>query len=174
MKRSWKAAPVGALGFDEWLRSRGSLTVRITGKCPDFSVRQVSNRFARAYLDEGARIGAKRNEAVLVREVYLCCGEVPLVFAHSIAARKSLNGPWRNLKFLGQKSLGSALLSSPKVKREPLEYLSLSPRHPLYEKSCRQMQVKPRRLWARRSLFSMGNRSILVTEVFLPEILAKK
>lgn len=170
MNRSWKASPVGARGFSKWVRGEGSLTARIMEKCGKFSVRQVSSRFSRANPDELGKIGAGRNEAVLVREVYLCCAETPVVFAHSVASRRSLKGPWRNLRLLGQKSLGSAYLSSPRVGRGKLEFLSISIRHPLYEKSCKYMKIRPQKLWARRSLFFIGRNAILVTEVFLPEI----
>jgi chorismate--pyruvate lyase len=170
MNRKWKTGLVGARGLSKWVRSGGSLTMRIMEKCGQFSVRHVSNRFARANLDELGRIGAKRNESVLVREVCLCCADKPVVFAHSVALRSSLKGPWRNLRFLGQKSLGSAYLSNPRVGRDDFEFLSISSRHPLYEKSCRYMKVRPDALWARRSLFFTGKCAILVTEVFLPEI----
>ena len=170
MNQSWKASPVGARGLSKWVRSGGSLTARIMEKCGKFSVRHVSNRFSRANRDELGRIGVKRNEAVLVREVYLCCADTPVVFAHSVASRGSLKGPWRKLRFLGQKSLGSAYLSSPRVERDDLEFLSISNRHPLYEKSCKYMKIRPEKLWARRSLFFIGRSAILVTEVFLPEI----
>lgn len=173
MNRAWKKSPVGARGFSKWVRSRGSLTERIMARCGDFRVNHVSNRYCRVNLDETDGIGCGRSESALVREVYLCCNETPVVFAHSVARRGSLKGPWRNLKFLGQRSLGSAFLASPKVRRDALEFLAISARHPLYEKSCRFIEDRPPKLWARRSLFSRGRNSILVTEVFLPKILER-
>ena len=172
MKNDWKKSPLGtARGLSKWVRDRGSLTERIMAKCGDFGVRHVANRFSRVNPDEVRRIGVNPKAFALVREVYLCCGEKPVVFAHSVAARASLKGPWRNLAALGQKSLGSAFLSNPRVKRDDLEFLPISKRHPLYAKSCRFMAHRPARLWARRSLFGLGRSEILVTEVFLPEIL---
>lgn len=171
MKSNWRKRPAGMRhDLSKWVRSGGSLTERIMERCGNFSVRHVSNRFSRADRDEAGKIGAARHESVLVREVYLCCGEIPVVFAHSVAARKSLKGPWRKLRFLGQRSLGSAFLSDPAVGRGQLEYLAVSRTHPLYGKSCRFMKSKPAKLWARRSLFFRGKNAILVTEVFLPEI----
>ena len=172
MKNDWKKSPLGTgRGLLKWVRDRGSLTERIMAKCGDFGVRHVANRYARVNRDEARRIGMNPKTFALVREVYLCCGDKPVVFAHSVAARASLKGPWRNLAALGQKSLGSAFLSNPRVKRDDLEFLPISKRHPLYAKSCRFMARRPTRLWARRSLFGLGKREILVTEVFLPEIL---
>lgn len=172
MKSDWKNSPLGTgRGLSKWVRDRGSLTERIMARCGDFGVKHVANRYARVNRDEARRIGVNPKTFALVREVYLCCGEKPVVFAHSVAARASLKGPWRNLAALGQKSLGSAFLSNPRVKRDDLEFLPISKRHPLYAKSCRFMAHRPARLWARRSLFGLGRSEILVTEVFLPEIL---
>ena len=172
MKNDWKRSPFGTgHGLSKWVRDRGSLTERIMARCGDFGVRHVANRFSRVNPDEVRRIGVNPKAFALVREVYLCCGDTPVVFAHSVAARASLKGPWRNLASLGQKSLGSAFLSNPQVKRDALEFLPISRRHPLYAKSCRFMAHRPMRLWARRSLFRLGRSKILVTEVFLPELL---
>ncbi len=159
--------------LSKWVRGKGSLTGHIMSKCGNFAVRHVENRFSPANLDEISRIGVKPKESALVREVYLCCGTKPIVFAHSVAARSSLKGRWRHLRFLGQKSLGSAFLADPKVRRDELEFLLLSARHPLFMKACRFMKHRPGKLWARRSLFALGRNSILVTEVFLPEILER-
>ncbi len=171
LKQGWSRRPVGANDLGKWVVDRGSLTERIAGRCENFSVRHVVSRFVAADRDEFRRIGLERRESAFVREVFLCCGETPVVFAHSVAARKSLKGAWRSLKFLGKKSLGSAFLSNPKVGREALEFRRINRRHPLYEKSCRFLDCRPAELWARRSLFSRGRNAILVTEVFLPQIL---
>ena len=172
MKGNWHRKPAGA-GYElgKWLLSRGSLTSLIRSKCDDFSVREVSSRFDRANRDELERVGLRQGESALVREVYLCCGERRVVFAHSVAARSSLLGNWGALSRLGGHSLGSTFLSKPGIVREEMEFLAISRGHPLYRKSCRLLRHPPQKLWARRSLFRDENRSILVTEVFLPLIL---
>ena len=169
---NWKNKPAGMnRGFSEWVLDRGSLTELIKSKCANFAVSHVDNRFGRVNRDEFSRMGLRREEMAWVREVFLCCGEVPVVFAHSVSSRRSLNGSWRRLRFLGQHSLGSAFLSDPKVRRKAFEFRLITKRHPLHGKACRFMKRPPESLWARRSLFVLGNKSILVTEIFLPEIL---
>lgn len=106
-----------------------------------------------------------------MREVYLCCGDIPVVFAHSVVARKDLRGAWRGLAGLGNKSLGTVLFTNPVIRRTPLRFRKLNAAHPLYRRACRKLREKPPALWARRSLFSLRGQSILVTEVFLPSIL---
>lgn len=172
LKHEWNRYPVGARhDLRKWVVSRGSLTDRIRSKCGNFSVRHVVNRFAPANRDECRRIGLARKTEALIREVFLCCGETPVVFAHSVSARRSLKGPWRSLKYLGHQSLGSTLLSSPEVKRDKLEFCTITKHHPLHKKACGLMDCSPRKFWARRSLFRRGRNSILVTEIFLPDIL---
>jgi chorismate--pyruvate lyase len=113
----------------------------------------------------------RRKELALVREVYLYCGSTPVIFAHSVVARKDLRGAWRGLSGLGNRSLGTVLFTNPVVRRTPLRFKKLTPAHPLFKRACARLQVKPEGLWARRSLFSLHGQSILVTEVFLPSIL---
>ena len=122
-------------------------------------------------VDELAMMNLRRNELALVREVYLYCGDTPVVFAHSVVARKDLRGAWRGLSGLGNRSLGTVLFTNPVVKRTPLRFKKLNSTHPLFIRACRHLQAKPPGLWARRSLFSLQGQSILVTEVFLPSIL---
>ena len=113
----------------------------------------------------------RRNELALVREVYLYCGNTPVVFAHSVVARKDLRGAWRSLSGLGNRSLGTVLFTNPVIRRTPLRFKKLTPAHPLFRRACLKLKVRPSGLWARRSLFSLRDQSILVTEVFLPSIL---
>ena len=160
-----------------WLLSRGSLTRLIQQRCSDFRVKPLLQKLARPCRDELAVLGLRRSELALVREVYLHCGKLPtstpLVFAHSVVARKNLRGAWRGLNGLGSRSLGAALFANPKVKRAPFQFKKLNSLHPLFRRACRGLPATPpcpSYLWARRSLFSLNGKAILVTEVFLPAI----
>ena len=155
-----------------WLQNRGSLTQLIQRRCcGEFSVKPVFQSLAAVCGDELAVMNLRRDELALVREVYLYCGETPVVFAHSVVARNDLRGAWRSLIGLGTKSLGTVLFTNPIVKRTPLRFKKLTSAHPLFTRACRKLQVQPASLWARRSLFTLHGQSILVTEVFLPSIL---
>jgi chorismate--pyruvate lyase len=155
-----------------WLQNRGSLTQLIQRRCcGEFSVKPVFQSLAAVCGDELAVMNLRRDELALVREVYLCCDETPVVFAHSVVARQDLRGAWRSLIGLGNKSLGTVLFTNPIVKRTPLRFKKLTAAHPLFTRACRKLQIKPANLWARRSLFTLHGQSILVTEVFLPSIL---
>ena len=116
-------------------------------------------------------MGLRAGELAMVPEVYLYCGDTPVVFAHSVVAHKNLRGAWRGLSGLGNKSLGTVLFTNPRINRTPLEFKKVSRGHFLYDRACARLQKKPANLWARRSLFTLHGQSILVTEVFLPAIL---
>ena len=154
-----------------WLQDRGSLTRRIQDRCKYFQVKRVFQSLSRIYGDELDVMGLRANELALVREVYLYCGDTPVVFAHSVVAHKDLRGAWRSLSGLGNKSLGTVLFSNPKIERTPLAFKKVCRGHFLYDRACERLLVKPADLWARRSLFTLHGQSILVTEVFLPAIL---
>ncbi|SFH13546.1 chorismate lyase [Nitrosospira sp. Nsp14] len=154
-----------------WLQNRGSLTQLIQQHCSNFRVKQMFQSLDKACGDELAVMNLRRNELALVREVYLYCGNTPVVFAHSVVARKDLRGAWRGLSGLGNRSLGTVLFTNPVIRRTPLKFKKLTPAHPLFHRACQKLKVKPSGLWARRSLFSLRGQSILVTEVFLPSIL---
>ena len=154
-----------------WLQDRGSLTRRIQDRCSHFFVKRVFQSLTRIYGDELDVMGLRPCELAMVREVYLYCGGTPVVFAHSVVARKDLRGAWRGLSGLGNKSLGTVLFTNPKIKRTPLEFKKVSRGHFLYDRACARLPAKPADLWARRSLFTLHGQSILVTEVFLPGIL---
>ena len=164
-------APEAKCAFRPWLIDQGSLTKRIQIRCNAFSVQHVRIKRGKPCLDEAALVGLPSRQQAILREVYLYCGDQPVVFAHSVLPHSSLCGPWQALSRLGNKPLGATLFSNPVVKRTPLEYKKLGPRHELYRRACRMLNTTPPFLWARRSVFSLRGYPILVTEVFLPKIL---
>lgn len=172
MFKDWNiAAPGAGAELAPWLRDTGSLTQRIQQRCSNFSVRNVKNSLARIAPDESALLGIAPQRLAWSREVFLCADEQPVVFAHSTCAARDLRGAWQAVRCLGNKPLGALLFSHPQVVRQPLHYKALHAHHPLYRRAASVLPDPPDRLWARRSLFYLHNAPLLVTEVFLPEIL---
>lgn len=169
--RHWLRRPPHSTGKTRaWLVDRGSLTARIQARCAAFSVKLVFQGRGRVDRDERFLMPPGRRGPALVREVYLYCRRTPVVFAHSIFDPRSLRGPWRRLARLGTRPLGAALFADPRVHRYPLRQRKLNPHHELYRRACRALKSRPAFLWARRSLFTLHDSPILVTEVFLPGI----
>lgn len=172
MFKDWNIAALGAgAELMPWLRDHGSLTLRISQHCENFSVRNVKSSLARIALDESALLGVAPSRLAWSREVFLCADDQPVVFAHSACAARDLRGAWSALRDLGSKPLGALLFSHPQVVRQPLHYKALHAHHPLYRRAASVLPDPPDRLWARRSLFYLHNAPLLVTEVFLPKII---
>lgn len=168
----WHGAAVGCdAGLAHWLRDRGSLTLRIQQRCERFAVHGVRSGLARIALDEAALLGVAPPHLAWSREVFLYADGRPVVFAHSACARQHLRGAWSAVRGLGNRPLGALLFAHPLVERKPLHYKALRGTHPLYRRAAAVLGHPPDRLWARRSLFYLHGAPLLVTEVFLPEIL---
>lgn len=169
----WRcAAPGCGAGLVPWMRDRGSLTQRIQQRCARFAVHGVRSGLARIALDEAALLDVAPPHLAWSREVFLYADDRPVVFAHSACARRHLRGgAWSAVSSLGNRPLGALLFAHPLVERRPLHFKALRSAHPLYRRAAAVLCSPPDRLWARRSLFYLHDAPLLVTEVFLPEIL---
>ena len=172
MNRWKRLAPPHTDPWRPWLAWRGSLTWRITARARGFRVEVIRQGLHIPNEDEHRQLGQPARRRALVREVVLHASGQPVVLAHSIAARRDRSGTWRGLRGLGSRPLAEALFTDPLVARGPLEFMRIDSRHPL---GRRARQVFGRGfpvLWARRSRFVKRGRPLLVTEVFLPALLA--
>lgn len=167
----WLKRPINCGPYRHWLTDSGSLTRRLQLRCRYFRVQPLRLYAAKPQTDEVLLLSLSMRQHALLREVRLYCGATPVVFAHSVLPHKSLRGPWHKLGVLGNKPLGGALFANPQVMRTPLEYKKLAKHHALYLRATAHLQRLPPVLWARRSVFSLHGASILVTEVFLPQVL---
>ncbi|MDP1658201.1 MAG: chorismate lyase [Methylotenera sp.] len=168
----WLNKPLQSNAYEAWLIDNGSLTQRLQQRYARFSVQPVTLKFAKPIQDEAALLHLPVHKTALIREVLLMGDNQPVVFAHSVLPRASLRGAWNGLGRLGNKPLGATLFANPKVKRTPLSYKKLTPNHALYQYATQYLTQKPSYLWARRSIFSLNCANIMVTEVFLPQLLA--
>ena len=152
------------------LSDRGSLTQRLKSQYADFSVIPIARGLAPPFLDEARALHLHSHTLAYVRDVLLIGGGHVRVFAHSVLPRSSLRGDWNGITRLGTKPLGEALFTNPRIRRRDLTIRRLDVRHPLYRAAQRHTGITVRHLWARRSVFCLGGRPLLVTEVFLPAI----
>ncbi len=173
-RQQWLKKPMLSGAYRKWLIDSGSLTARLQQRYSQFSVKPVAVKYAKPICDESALLRLPAHKAALIREVLLIGNSQPVVFAHSVLPRASLRGAWHVLGKLGNKPLGATLFANPKVQRTPLRYKKLSPQHALYQHALQHLSHKPAFLWARRSIFSLNCANILVTEVFLPQLLQKQ
>jgi chorismate--pyruvate lyase len=161
-----------------WLQSGGSLTARLKAHSTQFRVQRLHQRVALSLPDESAAIGLGRPGRVWEREVLLRCDNTPVVYAHTVVPMAATASDWPLFSTLGERSLGSTLFGDPLVRRAELEYAVLRPGHPLAQRAraalglAAGMEGPDQRLYARRCLYRRRRGSLLVTEVFLPGVLA--
>ncbi|MDD5296746.1 MAG: chorismate lyase [Rhodocyclaceae bacterium] len=174
MPHTWLAKPTVGGALHAWLTAPGSLSWRIQARCPAFSVRRLRQEQARPHVDEAGIVGVAPGRHALVREVILRCGEMPVIFAHSVTRARHLKGPWRSLQGLGSRPLATMLYDDPRILRRPLAFRKLNARHPLFRRAAQVLPDLPAEIWARRSVFLFRGAPLLVTELFLPAIMRLK
>lgn len=176
LKESWLPAALRTAlpaGLRPWLSDRASLTERIVARSQLFEIRVLSHGPGRPMRDECGLFGVRAGARVRVREVLLVADGRPVVYARSVLPRSSLRGGWKVFDRIGGRSLGQALFADRRIRRMPLAMASLDRRDTRYHRAVTsaRLVLPPSRLWARRSLFRLRGRDLLVTEVFLPAIL---
>lgn len=167
----WLTHAVGAGPYRNWLIQAGSLTRALQARCPAFNVWRVRQELDHPFPDEYAPLRLAPGQPSIIREVILNCGHRPLVFAHTVLPSAGMRGPWHALANLGNRPLGAALFADPRIRRFPLCFRRLNRHHPLHRAASGAIGPLPGSLWGRRSLFALLGQPILVTEVFLPEVL---
>ena len=170
-KTGWLKKPICDGVMRAWLIDKGSLTARLQQRYTNFLVKPVEVKYAKPIRGEAVLLHSPAYKTALIREVLLFGNNQAVIFAHSVLPRASLRGAWQGLGKLGNKPLGATLFTNPKVKRTPLEYKKLPCHHPISMRVAKHMRMAPKRLWARRSIFSLNCANIMVTEIFLPELL---
>lgn len=147
-----------------WLEDGGSLTQRLIQLCGDeFQVKLLSECRQRPRLDESQALGMDEAGQARVRQVLLCAGDTPLVYARTVIPLTTMQGPARRLAYMGNRPLGAVLFASRGMRRGPLEITR--------QRAERLNSILPKsEVWGRRSLFYLAGRPLLVGEFFLPSL----
>ena len=135
-----------------WILDRGSLTQRLMQACDgDFKVQPIHQYWGRASRSEAQLLGINPRQQVYVREVALMCANESWVYARTIIPRSTMTAKEGQLKYLGNKSLGSLLFTHKKMRRGNIQITPLNKQE----------------MWARRSLFFLSDKPLLVSEFFV-------
>lgn len=152
----------------DWLLDPSSLTRRLQERCAGrFRVRLDFQGWVRPALDECQALGLRRRPLALVREVHLLCDERPWVFARTVIPRSSLRGRERRLTHLGERPLGALLFADPRMQRGEVEVARIEPGTALHAHALGEQETEAGPVWGRRSVFWLGRRPLLVSEIFL-------
>lgn len=165
----WHANTTNSPALNDWLFDKNSLTQRLSGLCKTgFLVQPLSQGWQTLSPDECSVLNIAQHSIGWVREVFLCDGNQPWVFARSVAGQTELLNADFDLSQLGSRSLGQLLFNQQAFKRGALQICHLS-RTQLPD-LAQQHAVGQQQLWARRSCFKKESLGVLVTEVFLPKL----
>ena len=156
----------------DWLTTEGSLTARLIAHSERFRVRRLHQRSAMCLADEARAIGLPRPERVWEREVLLECDGKPAVFGHTVVPTSCTASDWPLFSALGERSLGTTLFYDPLVRRGRLEFARIRAGHPLFARVRAAIGGADDTIYyARRCVYRRHQGLLLVTEVFLPEVL---
>ena len=179
LRSAWNRVDSGELHqaprkWQSWLGDTGSLTQKIElaiGQKLEVLVLRDCRQNLNS--DEGRYFHFKINRC-RVREVLLCVNGIPLVMAHSIIPTASSSGSNHDVLRLGKKPLGAVLFAKTRMhsKKKPMrEIARLDKQSVLWKKCFKQFPELPKTAWARRTLYNLKGRPLLVSEVFLPALL---
>jgi chorismate lyase len=150
-----------------WLYAQGSLTQRVRETCPKhFKIKVLRQYWANPFADEARLLKLSPFSYARIREVQLCCGNRPVVFARTVIPMCSLQGGLRHLLKLGTQPLGEVLFTQ-RAQRINAQICRLQSNHNLFQIVALHLEQKPLELWMRRSIFILKNKPLLVQEIFL-------
>ena len=150
-----------------WLFDVSSRTARLIelgGK--DFSVQVVSQQWQKMSTDESSAMALKHTHSALVRQVYLCCADKPLVYARTVIPSTTIQGAQRRYANMGSRPLGAMLFTDRTMRREAVQVAKL----PEFYDAQRYAE-NDEAVWGRRSVFRVAGKPLLVSEYFLPGLL---
>lgn len=152
-----------------WLLDPESLTAKLRQHTDQFNVQVLRHGHGALSKDENLLLG-EHAQTTQVREVLLCAGNAPWVFARSLIPEGSSRDTTLNeLQNIGNKPLGEALFDTPAVTRGPFQIASFRPEGQIagLDKSYPQNFAATKHLWGRRRAFFVGTVPVIVAEVFL-------
>jgi chorismate--pyruvate lyase len=152
-----------------WLFDASSLTARMIELCgEDFSVRVISQHWQKLNAEEASAMSLKHVRSALVRQVLLCCGDQPLVYARTVIPVITAQGAQRRYANMGSRPLGAMLFADRTMRREEVQVAILPASHEINQFSNADEPV-----WGRRSVFRVAGKPLLVSEYFLPDLIKR-
>ena len=115
----------------DWLRTHGSLTVRLQSELGGFKVDVRRQGTGRLLADEAYLLRSAPGRSGRLRQVTLWAGGQARVVAHTAVRWVGAQSDWPFWRQLGTRSLGSVLFRDRRVQRGALQFAMLPPAHPL-------------------------------------------
>lgn len=152
-----------------WLFDASSLTARLIDLCDNnFSVQVISQQWQTLNAEEATAMSLKDVRSALIRQVVLCRGDTPLVYARTVIPATTIQGAQRRFANMGNRPLGAMLFADRTMRREEVQVALLPTAH-----EARKYVKTEEVVWGRRSVFRVSGKPILVSEYFLPALFNK-
>lgn len=169
---AWRAASslFAPAAFRSWLEEPASLTARLRRSVgAGFAVRLLGQGLGKPFAGEAGLLALPERRRALTREVLLSGGGKPLVLARTVIPSAALRGEHCALAKLGNRPLGEVLFAQRGLRRTSLQFAKVPPADWLTVIAEEYHLEEP--VWGRRSLYEIGEVSLIVCEFFLPTIL---
>ena len=154
-----------------WLTDAGSFMQRLRDHgVHDAKIHVLRQAWDRPLLDERRELKLDPHRYALIREVFIHSDETIWMYARTIIPHFTLTGREQRYKFLKDRALGSLLFKDPKMTRGTFEFMRLTPEIAWQQSNVLDMKLKRDPVWARRSLFFLGEKPLLLAEFFLPPL----
>ncbi|MCA1930203.1 chorismate lyase [Rheinheimera sp.] len=147
--------------LESWLVSEGSLTALLKSRCQTFRLELVTEHWQAL---PGFLQQQWQQVQGLKRDVILWCDHKACVYAQSWLPESTLE-QMQPLARLGAQPLGEYIFQHASLQRGQIEVALLE------AGLCLPVIGRQGELWARRSVFSVQQRPLLVQEIFLPGVL---
>jgi len=146
-----------------WIRHTGSFIDRLAEHGIIPSIHVLREDWIKPEIWESKLLGLGSHELALVREVRIGNDDQIWLYGRTVIQKAMLTNK-NELLHLENRSLGSVLFQDPEIKRDKLEFIYAEP-------STLWPGFSPTNAsWIRRSLFHLHDASLLLTEIFMPDL----
>jgi chorismate--pyruvate lyase len=153
-----------------WVYESGSLTRRLRDYYGDtIGVKVLLQQWNTPFLTERSLLDLQENRYSLIREVMLHADGKPLILARTIIPERTIKVAKSNLAHLGSRPLGEVIFSYPKLERIEMDVTLIVPS--TWKPSIIDAIHINQSIFGRRTVYSIAQRQMLVSEFFLPGVL---
>lgn len=125
----------------------------------------------RLFADETSFFDEGDGSVGIVREVCLKSNDLPLLVARTVFTSPRLEDH-PTIRKLGNHALGSLLFANGPSPYTAREFCAIDQTAPLWPLIKKRNSAPVDSYWARRTLFSLFDEQLLVTEIFMPDLLS--
>jgi chorismate--pyruvate lyase len=154
----------------DWILHKKSFMDRLRQKgLVDLSIQLLQQSWQSPDAEESHLLSIERLANVWVREVLIVSDQKQWMFARTVIPQNTLKDQELCLMNLGDRSLGSVLFNDPSMWRSEFELAYFTSELDWHKKIVSYTNKILPALWARRSIFMIKEKPLLLTEVFLPD-----